>query len=236
MLTELKRYKEHFGHCNVPDRCRDNPKLGNWVRQQRRLQRRGALSPVRKAQLHELGLVFDPQNLSWEKMFTELQRYKEQFGHCNAPEGSAEDPQLGRWAKHQRELKRAGQLYATRKVRLDELGFAWAPHDSFWETMFAELRRYKEQFGHCNVPWEKKNRTPLAQWVSSQRSKCKRGRLSADRETRLEAIGFIWDDVEHSWEVGYVALKRYKEEFGHCNVTRQENSQLGNWVYVLLGA
>jgi hypothetical protein len=51
MVDELRRYKEDHGDCNVPQKWRQNPKLGTWVSQQRMLGRRGKLSTDRKARL-----------------------------------------------------------------------------------------------------------------------------------------------------------------------------------------
>ena len=48
--------------------------------------------------------------------------------------------QLARWVTNQRTFKKEGKLSQARKARLDELGFDWDPHDSAWETMFAELK------------------------------------------------------------------------------------------------
>ena len=226
---ELKRYKERFGHCNVPRRWKENSQLGKWVEHQRSFENRGELSSERRERLDALGFVWDPFAFAWETMFVELKRYWDQHGDCKVPKRWPANPQLATWVGVQR---LGGRISEGRKAQLDKLGFDWDPFNSAWETMLNELKRYKEQFGHCDVPWEKKNRTPLAQWVSKQRSKWKRGRLPEDRRVRLDAIGFIWDDVEQSWEASYLALKRYMEQFGHCDVPKRcgDNDQLSTWV------
>jgi len=57
---ELKRYKEQFGDCNVPQDWEENPLLGNWVDAQRRFQSKGLLSAKRKTRLDELGFDWGP--------------------------------------------------------------------------------------------------------------------------------------------------------------------------------
>lgn len=67
---ELRLFKERFGHCNVPSKCRKNPKLSVWVKCQRRqfkLLRCGEksnMSEERIAKLHQIGFVFDPRTQS----------------------------------------------------------------------------------------------------------------------------------------------------------------------------
>ena len=80
--------------------------------------------------------------------------------------------------------------------------------------MFAKLRRYRDQHGDCNVPFD----SELGAWVSNQREFQNAGRLRTDRKARLDELGFIWDAREAAWEAMFDELKRYKEEHGDCNV------------------
>ena len=59
--------------------------------------------------------------------------------------------------------------------------------------MFAELKRYRHEHGDCNVPllWEENPK--LASWVSRQRQFKREQRLSAEREARLNELGFVWN-------------------------------------------
>jgi hypothetical protein len=52
-----------------------------------------------------------------------------------------------------------------RRVRLDELGFVWDTRGSGWETMFTELKRYRDEHGHCNVLARWRENSELAGWV-----------------------------------------------------------------------
>ena len=42
MFKKLSRFSRQNGHCDVPYRCKANPKLGEWVANQRKSYRRGA--------------------------------------------------------------------------------------------------------------------------------------------------------------------------------------------------
>ena len=72
--------------------------------------------------------------MAWEAQLTRLVAYKKTHGDCNVPARWAEDPQLGRWVGHQRRYKKALDrgdpcrgMTAARAVRLEALGFDWAP-------------------------------------------------------------------------------------------------------------
>ena len=46
------------------------------------------------------------------------------------------------------------------RQKLDEIGFRWTKPKKitqFFPQMMDELKQYKQQFGHCNVPWDYKN-------------------------------------------------------------------------------
>ena len=186
MFTALKHYKEKHGDCNVSQRREENGPLGKWVNKQR--TRKDRLSPARIAQLDELGFVWNTRDLAWDRMFAELQRYKERFRDCNVPQRWDENPQLGTWVN----VQRSRTLPPDRKALLDELGFVWEPRDARWETMFAELKLYKEAHGLCNVPSEWVENPKLGSWVSTQRQFERRGKLSPARRARLDALGFTW--------------------------------------------
>jgi hypothetical protein len=178
---ELERYRNQHGDCNVPTGWKVNPALASWVATQRTVQKTGKLSPTRKQRLDELGFIWAPHSYAWETMFTELRRYRAQHGDCNVPQGTGK---LGRWVHMQRHLQTAGKLSAECIARLDELGFVWEPIDATWETRFAELRRYKDMYGDCNVPQGWAENPQLGSWVSVQCTFQKKGKLSPAHKHR----------------------------------------------------
>ena len=42
--------------------------------------------------------------------------------------------------------------------------------------------------------------------------------MAADRQRRLDQLGFIWDPHEQQWEEGFSYLKAFKDREGHCLV------------------
>ena len=71
--------------------------------------------------------------------------------------------------------------------------------------------------------------------IYKQRTCYRKEKLSPDRITRLESIGFVWDlkyRVDENWMEMYNKLLRYKQEHKDCNVPRKYNKdlKLGIWV------
>ena len=106
-----------------------------------------------------------------------------------------------------------------------------------WDERFGQLLKFKEENGHCNVPQNYSQNFTLGSWVSTQRVNCKNGRLSKDREKRLESIGFDWDPLDTTWENMFAALCEFREERGHCKVPNRfpEKPELGAWVGIQRG-
>jgi len=248
--NQLLRFKEEFGHCNVPQKNADNLSLGEWCNKMRSAYKKiqmgmkasHNLSQGRIERLEEIG--FQWQGVDYDEVFEkhcrELIAFKEEFGHCNVPQRYADNPSLGQWCSHmrsaykkvQKRMKASRNLSQDRIERLEEIGFQWqgVDYDEVFEKRCRELIAFKEEFGHCNIPRRYADNPPLGQWCSHMRiayKKVQKGmkaryNLSQDRIERLEEIGFQWQGVYYDevFEKRCRELIAFKEEFGHCKVPR----------------
>jgi len=121
MFDELRKFKEREGHCNVPARFSDNPKLGNWVSTQRGQKLK--ISKERAAKLHSIDFTWVEPDVRWEAMFEELRKFKEREGHCKVPRRYSNNPELGRWVGTQRGQRL--KISKERAAKLDSIGFTW---------------------------------------------------------------------------------------------------------------
>lgn len=97
-----------------------------------------------------------------------------------------------------------------------------------WEESYQLLCEYKELHGHCNVPQSQK---PLGSFVNRQRIEYARQAtaMTPQRKQLLDEIGFVWDIVEHTWNIRYKELCEFRRENGHSVVPRS-HGPLGAWT------
>jgi len=142
---------------------------------------------------------------NWTEKFEELLHFREENGHCLVPNCHPENPALAQWTKRQRyqyKLKQDGKrstITDERVQALEEAGFVWDSHKAVWAERLEELKEFKKEYKHCNVPSRYKPNHQLAIWVKRQRRQWKNkldrlpNCMTDERQRALEAIGFVWD-------------------------------------------
>mgnify|MGYP003428570563 CR=1 FL=1 len=110
------------------------------------------------------------------------------------------------------------------------------PSNQRWNEALALLLAFKRREGHCRVPRHHIERGfRLGQWVAIQRYWHRIHRLVAERESRLNAVKFVWGRRDWLWERAFTALKKFKKRWGHCLVHTlqvEDGIILGYWVSV----
>jgi hypothetical protein len=92
----------------------------------------------------------------------------------------------------QRNIYNKRKLTTERITRLEAVGFEWNPFASDWEKHFAMLESFKAEHGHCRVTPSFMSYPKLARWVQKQRTNYSTVKLSSERISKLEAVGFEW--------------------------------------------
>ena len=233
MYGQLLAYKSEHGDCKVPAVWPKNPRLANWVNNNRRYYKQGKVAAERIRRLEEIGFIWDALDALWEEMFVALIAYKGAHDDCKVPDAWSENPQLANWVTVQRRTYKQGKLSPERIRRLEEIGFVWVTLEAAWEGMFTALIAYKDAHnGDCNVPNNWPGDRQLGTWVSEQRKAKMRGKLSPERIRRLEEIGFVWVTHEAAWERMFTTLLAHRDAHGNCNVPKNwpQNPILGRWV------
>ena len=176
----------------------------------------------------------------WLTVYHELKEYKTKHGHCNVPTKLG---LLGGWVGTQRTEYRKwvngerSSMTDERITKLQAIGFEWLCHLNQWKKSFEELKKHRENHGHCNVT----RKNPLGRWVHTQRGQyrfLKQGKssfMTYDRIRMLDSIDFRWDigltvkGKADQWHARFQELQNYKTEYGTLNVP-QRSGQLGAWV------
>jgi hypothetical protein len=72
---------------------------------------------------------------------------------------------------------------------LSDMGFEWSVRDNsdFWIQRYEELKKFKEEHGHCRVP---KSSGKLGIWAMHMRSTARRPKCS-EKIGKLKAVGLF---------------------------------------------
>ena len=140
----------------------------------------------------------------WKTRFRELCHYKQLHGDCLVPHNYSDNLPLARWVKRQRyQFRRlregqASTMTPERRQSLEDIGFVWDFHGDIWEERIAELKAFKAEHSHCNVPCPYPENPGLGIWTKCQRRQKRlldEGKPSSMTQARIEeldAIGFTW--------------------------------------------
>lgn len=182
-FLKLVEFQKKYGHCNVPEGFKDDPKLAVWVFRQR--IRRHLLDNDRREKLIDLGFEFTTKADHLNEMLEALKEFKNRTGQCSK---GFTDQKLNAWGLRQRKLKH--KLSKDKIKRLEEIGFVWDLRQSEWEKNFLKLQEFKKIHKHCNVPARYLKDRSLAMWVGNQRKN--KDTIDSERKKMLEELGFEW--------------------------------------------
>lgn len=110
----------------------------------------------------------------------------------------------------------------------------------YWEVMYKTLLQFKDTYGHMNVSGRKSDHKQLGRWIQEQRRSFRTGKLSQQRLSKLNDIGFDWrienrkENVDYDlvWKNNFQKLLEYYNENGNSDVpfTYKIDNTLKNWV------
>ncbi|MBA3665010.1 MAG: Helicase associated domain protein [Bacteroidetes bacterium] len=233
-FQQLREFKATFGHCDVPLKFKENPRLGQWVVAQRMLYRQNKLKAETIERLNALDFSWNPDEKYWLQMFSKLKAFKSETNHCDV-KITHKDKLLANWVSSQRSCYKALTLSEDKIRLLEAEGFNWSLKKrmdaELWERSYNELIKFKEAHGHLMVPSKTKS---LRNWVADQRKKYTKGViLSKEQIEKLEAIGFQWsfrEDWKDAWESKLQELVEYKKKYGRLEVSPKINKPLALWI------
>ncbi|CAJ1935227.1 unnamed protein product [Cylindrotheca closterium] len=154
------------------------------------------------------------QDSTWESRFKDLVQFKQEHGHCNVPRRYKANPKLGVWVCSIRQQMARGTLNKAKMERLNELDFQWritvikggqinpqianrnkSSSSDPWMEHFQHLKSIKERTGECSPPVPATTHRKLTKWMDRQRRERNKGRLSKEKQKKLNSIGFQWNVV-----------------------------------------
>ncbi len=195
IFEELKIYlSDHNGKYpteNKKDNFTDS--LARWLDTQRSTYKKGKLSEERINMLNSIGFDWTPRD-SWDEVYEQLKTYLSEHNgqYPNIRDESNESKRLQRWIKNQRLKHNKGLLSDECVKKLNEIHFVWSILTD-WDVRLEQVKSYvikhdgkfPTAFGDA-IEEEKQ----LYYWLSIQKQKYKRGKLTAEQIQKLEDIGF----------------------------------------------
>lgn len=198
-------------------------KLGLWCNTQRVARKQGTLVTDRIQRLDAIGFEWEYHNSQWTHQYEKLKTFYAETGRWpKRGEGS-----LSIWCNTQRQARKNGRLTKERIRRLDEIGFVWEYDlDKDWEIQYQALQVFYGKKGR----WPKVTEGgSLGAWCVTQRKLYREGKLSGERKTRLDAIGFTWS-ADGVWMDNFHQLEAFYQNQGRWPTSRE--GRLGSWSCV----
>lgn len=164
-LNDLIKFRQENGHCHVPLSHTKFPRLGLWVKEQRRhysLRKQGKKSHMTDQRIKALtgvGFCWDTHEAIWMERFRELTEFKEKYGTCLVPTGYSNNPKLGTWVHHQRrqyKKRKCGKsdchITKERIQALESLGFVWHPREDTMNSSSVSSDEEDEESSPYSAP------------------------------------------------------------------------------------
>lgn len=205
-LAAARAFRAEHGHLAVPGPyvTDDGFGLGAWVTRCRSRRNAGTLDPQLAEALEELGIVWDT-NPRWARCLAAARTFHAAHGHLRPPAALTVDGvSLAAWINGQRKRRRDCKLTADQIAILDSLGMQWniprghagtTPlNQAAWQRNLDIATRFAATHGHLAVPsGHTSDGLRLDAWLSRQRAARRKGTLTDDQISRLEAIGMQWE-------------------------------------------
>ena len=228
ILTELEPWQIMYERL-IEFRKKENDwpsvtegKLGLWCNTQRMAYKRGRLSEERYKLLESVGFEWNLLDSNWMKEFQSLKVFFATQGRWP----KREDGALATWCYTQRERRKKGRLSKERIRVLDEIGFVWSQDlNGEWMKNYEALKIFLDK----QQRFPKSAEGYLGEWCSTQRKMRKQGKLSPNRQTLLDRIGFVWS-VEQVWRSYLEQLHQFHVQNGRWPGCRE--GALGRWCTV----
>ena len=229
-FTALVKFMKREGHTRVPSSHIENGlKLGIWASNTR--SKFKDLRPEQIKRLNSLGFSTNPRDEIWEQYYSAVRKFRQREGHFRVKQNHTEDGlKLGTWMQNQRSYK--DKLSSDRLKKLNSIGFTWDVMLEQWEYAYHQLGIFRKREGHCHVPTSyEQGGIKIGRWVSTQRVEL--NKLSREKISRLNSLGFVWDTLAEQWDASYSALKDFAKRNGHTRVpvaTKVGGLSLGKWI------
>ena len=198
--------EREYGYNDIPA-----VELGirEFVKNCRSFAKHSGLSGEQKQKLASISWPepIESKKKTWDESFEILkdwyrgQNQEREYGYNDIP---AEELGIKEFVKTCRSFVKHSGLYGWQKQKLASISWPEPSAQMKWDEHYSALVSFKMANGHFNIPSQGPHKL-LFKWLYDQNSSFTSGKLSNDRRSRLEAIGFEFTKrvVVEGFELGY---------------------------------
>lgn len=129
-----------------------------------------------------------------------------------------ENKELSIWCTKIRDDMKNGRLEAWKVEKLNEIGFLFDPHIAYFDAGCRYYIDYIKENGKVSVPkgYQTADGFNLDSWVSSQKNKYRRNRLTDTERYKLNEVGFCFSTNNDNFDKKVKLLIEYMD-INHCD-------------------
>lgn len=205
-----KHYYLEHGNLLIPiDFVTENGLLlGRWIANQRQLYKRNVLGKFTDKEinlLEQIGMIWNPKELLWEKKYNVAKQYYIEHGHLNLYTSQIyHGIDLGKWIRIQRNAYNVtGRKRISKKHidKLEKIGMIWRKQEYSlkWYEHYCLAVDFYNTNGNLLIPKRYvMDNFKIGEWIQCQRKKYNKQKLgektslSEKQIKMLESIGMVW--------------------------------------------
>lgn len=169
----------------------EEKKLAVWMTNQRKLLKKGGLSPERQERLEAIGGQLSSRfDRSFRENFTLLQAFVSEHDRLPKCSETYQGKNLGRWCSQIRNSYKEKALSTEQLRKLESVGFVFTAvgtqeNEENWNAHYEDLVCFYSENGR--FPYHTEDNNTYA-WLRNQVSRAKNGKLSQEKVSRLSEI------------------------------------------------
>lgn len=167
-------------------------KIGIWCSTQKRALDNKTISEERYKKLEKIGFWKNHgRDAKWYSKYQLVCQYMQETGKFPTFDIVFKGVEIGAWCQLQRVIEKQGKMPEDRYREFDKIGF-WdkKSFDELWNEKYELLRDFIKSYDRLPRGNEEYKGVKIGQWIGSQRTAQKRGKMSEERYRKLELIGF----------------------------------------------
>jgi superfamily II DNA or RNA helicase len=236
-LTQFQNWKIQYqtlGRNPLEDsKNSEEKKAGQWQSHQRHDYKKGKMPQDRIQMLNETdGWKWEEEDLWTIKLEKWIEQYSILGGMLSTVSQNPEEKESAVWQSIQRQCFRKGKMPEDR-VKILENTKGWIWKDDRWQISYEHWKKQYIRLGKKPSSTSKDSEEKQAgSWQQNQRCDYRKGKISQDRITILEATkGWKWEE-EVTWPIQLENWKRLYKRLGKSLSDKSKDPEvkrLGQW-------